>query len=303
MKEIFERYGVNQEALATALWSYVPNLLSALLVVFIAVIFYLITARLFEAALRGTHMQESLIKITVRSLYRSIVVIISLIFVLGELGVNVTAAIAGVGVLGLAIGFAAQQTIANILSGFGIFLDDLYRKGHWIKLADHYGEVADISLRTTKIRTLDNTLVSIPNSLITSSPLVNLSEQGKLRITANVSISHHESVEHARDVLLAAISGIKGVLKRPEPAVVVKQLGDSAIHLYVRIWVSEPGFEQRYFFLLNEVCKRALDEAGIDIPFPQQDIHIVQTVSKNKRKSVRSAASKLAKKNSASPLR
>ena len=286
MLEFIEKYGVSKTSIIDGVWSIVPNLLSALIVIFLCVLFYLVTSRIFEAALRTTHMQESLIKITVRSLYRGIVIIVSLIFVLGELGVNVTAAVAGVGVLGLAIGFAAQATIANILSGFGIFLDDLYRKGHWVKLADHYGEVVEISLRTTKIRTLDNTYISVPNSVVTSSPVINHSEQGKVRITANVLIAHDESIDHARAVLIEAVGAIKGVLKRPEPQVVVKELGDSAVHLYVRIWVSEPGFEQRYFFLLNEVCKKALDAAGICIPFPQSDVHLVSRLSKKPSKKI-----------------
>jgi small-conductance mechanosensitive channel len=193
MHEMFLKYGIDKQFVLDTLWTFIPSVLSALSVVFFSVLFYLITARIFEATLRRTPMQASLIKITVRSLYRGIVFIISLIFVLGELGVNVTAALAGVGVIGLAIGFAAQQTLANIFSGFGIFIDDLYRRGHWIKVGDHYGEVTDISLRTTKIRTLDNTVISVPNSTVSSSPIVNFSEQGILRISTVVrqkSTSH-----------------------------------------------------------------------------------------------------------------
>lgn len=284
MIEVLGRLGISKASIISTLWSFLPNIVSALAVLFFSVLFYLITARIFEAALRRTHMQASLIKITIRSIYRGIIIIISLIFVLGELGVNVTAALAGVGVLGLAIGFAAQTTIANILSGFGIFLDDLYRKEHWVRVADHYGEVADITLRTTKIRTLDNTYISIPNSVITSSPVINYSEQGKLRISTQIAISYEESIDHARAVLLEAVQTIPGVLKRPEPAVVVKQLAESSVHLYVRVWVKEPGFEQRYFFLLTEVCKKALDEAGIRIPFPQQDVHLIATKTKLTKK-------------------
>ena len=144
----------------------------------------------------------------------------------------------------------------------------------------HYGEVADITLRTTKIRTLDNTYISIPNSVITSSPVINYSEQGKLRITAHVSIGYNESVEDARTALITAVSSIKGVLKSPAPAVVVKELGESSVHLLVRVWVSEPGFEQRYFFLLTEMCKKALDDANISIPFPQHDVHLISSAKK-----------------------
>lgn len=285
MHEVFFRLGINKQFVIDTLWTFIPNVLSALSVVFFTVIFYLITARLIEAALRRTPMQPSLIKITVRSLYRGIVVIIALIFVLGELGVNVTAALAGVGVIGLAIGFAAQQTLANIFSGFGIFIDDLYRKGHWIKIGEHYGEVMDISLRTTKIRTLDNTVISVPNSNVSSSPIVNFSEQGVLRITTSVRIPYTESVEYTRKVLLSAVKKMKGVLKDPVPHVTVKQLGESGVDLYVRIFVAEPGYEQRYYYALTELCKSALDEAKIIVPFPQQDIHIVKEKPKKRKVS------------------
>ena len=289
MHSFLVHFGLDKQTLIEKLWTFAPRIVAALFVIMFAVLFYMVTARLIEAALRRTPMQSSLIKITVRSLYRGLIIIITLILVLGKLGINVTAALAGVGVVGLAIGFAAQATIANVLSGFGIFMEDLYRKGQWVRIADHYGEVADITLRTTKIRTLDNTYISVPNSLVTSSPVINYSKQGKLRITVNVSIGYKESIDEARAVLLEAVSGIKGVLKNPAPAVVVKELGESSVNLMVRVWVSESGFEQRYFFLLTEECKKALDKAGITIPFPQQDIHIIAAAKPTKQKGSKKA--------------
>ncbi len=281
MEEILVRLGLDKQSALGVLWSFVPNIVSAFVVVLLVITFYLITARIFEAALRKTTMQDSLVKITVRSLYRGLVIIVGLILVLGQLGINVTAAIAGVGVLGLAVGFAAQQTLANIFSGFGIFVDKLYTAGDWVRIDDNYGEVVHISLRTTKIRTLDNTFISVPNSLVTSSPITNYSEEGLLRITARVNIGYKESIDKARTALLKTVSDIKGVKKKPVPMVVVDKLGDSGVELLVRIWVDEPGFEQKYYFLLTEACKQALDKAKISIPFPQRDIHII---SETKRK-------------------
>lgn len=280
MEEFLVRFGLSEQSLFDILLAFVPNVVAAFVVVLLVLIFYLITARIFEAALHKTSMQESLIQITVRSIYRGAVIIIGFILVLGQLGINVTAAVAGIGVLGLAVGFAAQQTIANIFSGFGIFVDKLYAEGDWVRVADHYGEVVSISLRTTKIRTLDNTFISVPNSLVTSSPVTNHSEEGMVRITARVNIAHKESVERAREVLIKAALGIKGARKAPAPQVVVDKLSDSAVELLVRIWVSEPGFEQKYYFLLTEICKQALDAAKITIPFPQRDIHIISEKSK-----------------------
>lgn len=285
MEYLFSLLSFNDMTADELVASLIPNLFSSFVVIVIVIIFYLITARIFEAALRKTAMQESLIHITVRSLYRSVVIIVCLILVLSKLGINVTAAVAGIGVLGLAIGFAAQQTIANILSGFGIFLDRLYTAGDWVKVADNYGEVVNISLRTTKIRTLDNTFISVPNSLVTNSPVTNLSEEGMLRITVKVQIGFNDSIEKARKILLEEAKNIKGVLKKPAPAVVVNKIGEYSVELFVRVWVNEPGSEQAYFFLLTETCKKALKKARIAIPVPKQDVRLVKDKKEKVRKS------------------
>ena len=283
MLETLVRFALEEKNAPDILWAFSLNVLSAIGAVLLISVFYFSTAHLLEAALRKTSMQELLVKITVRSLYRGVVVIIGLILILGQLGINVTAAVAGVGVLGLAVGFAAQQTLANIFSGFGIFADKLFSTGDWVKIADNYGEIIAVTLRTTKIRTLDNSFVSIPNSLVTSSPVVNYSEAGMLRVTARVKIAYKESIDTARDALLAAAAQIKGVKKNPPPVVVVDELGESGVQLLVRIWVDEAGLEQKYFFELTEACKVALHGANITIPFPQRDIRIVEETPKKKR--------------------
>jgi small conductance mechanosensitive channel len=275
MHEVLVHFGLDKQHILGTLWALAPRFVAALIVILVAAVFYKITAWIFETLLRRTRLEAALVKIIVRSLYRGLVIIVVLVMVLGKLGVNVGAALAGVGVVGLAIGFAAQRTLANIFSGFGIFLDNIYHKGHWIQIAEHYGEVMDITLRTTKIRTLDNSIISVPNSSVSTSPVINYSEQGVLRITVVVRIPYSESVDRVRDVLLEAINSMKGALKRPAPHVVVKELADSGVDLYVRIFIQEAGQEQRYTYALAELCKETLDKAKITIPFPQRDIHIV----------------------------
>lgn len=267
--------GLTQEAIVNYLWGMTPGLVASLGVVLAGTVFYSVTARGLEAALKRTPMQRSLIRITVRSLYRGIIIAITFIFILSQLGINVTAALAGVGVVGIAVGFAAQATIANILSGFGIFIDHLFRAGDWVTIDGNYGEVVSITLRTTKIRTLDNTFVSIPNSVVTSSAVTNFTEQGMVRVTATVSIAYRESIDKARAVLVAAAQQIDGIRMEPTPEVVVDELADSGVVLKVRVWVDNPRFEERFRFILAEACKKALDEAGINIPFPQRDVHMI----------------------------
>ncbi len=276
MIEMFASWGITEESITDYLVSLLPHLTSAVIVLLLGALFYFITARLLEVALSRTPMQPSLIRIAVHSVYRGLVIVLTIIFMLGQLGINVTAALAGVGVLGIAAGFAAQQTLSNVFAGFGIFMDHLYKIGDWITVDDNYGEVVHISLRTTKIRTLDNTYVTIPNSVVTNSAVTNASERGMVRIAAIVAIPYSEKVEKARDVLVRAATKIEGVLQDPSPEVVVDELADSGVNLRVRIWIGNARQEQKYGFILTEVCKEALDEAGITIPFPQRDVHMIK---------------------------
>lgn len=271
--EFLAKIGLSKELFVSSFWSFVPNLAAAALTAILMVVFYSLTARVIKAGLLRTAMQPSLVEITVNSLYKWTVVIFGIILVLSQLGVDVTAAIAGVGVAGIAIGFAAKETLANIMSGFGIFIDHLYRRGDWVEIAGKYGQVKEITLRTTKIRTLDNIFIILPNAEVTMNPVVNYSEEGMVRITIPVGIAYKESIDNARQVITEAISSIEGVRTEPVPQVVVDELGDSSINLLVRVWVDDPGSDKHFRFALTEATKKALDATGIEIPFPQRVVH------------------------------
>ena len=274
MVAFLESYGISQEQITSYILSFVPNIISGVLVLVIFTGLNLLTRGPLRKALGRTSMQPSLIEITVKTLYKSTLFIIGFIMVLSQMGINVTAALAAVGVVGIAIGFAAKETLANILSGFGIFMDHLYQRGDWVEVAGEYGQVKAITLRTTKIRTLDNIFVIIPNGQVTQNPVTNFSEEGMVRVTAKIGIAYGASIDQARSVLVAAASAIDGVRTEPAPTVVVDGLGDSSVNLFVRLWVDDAGSDPFYRFTLTEVCKKALDEAGITIPFPQRDVHI-----------------------------
>lgn len=275
MINILEKIGYSQAEFTKAFWSFIPNVIFAVTAIIVTVIFYKISAHLIEAGLRRTAMQPSLIKITVHSIYKWTIFAIGFIFILGLLGIDVTAALAGVGIVSIAIGFAAKEALANVMSGFGIFIDKLFKHGDWVKVDGQYGEVIDITLRATKIRTLDNITITIPNALITSAPIVNYSGEATIRITVSVKIAYGASIEKARQVLLAAAASVKGISARPAPLVVVEELGDYGMHLLVRGWITDPSREPALRFALLEACKDALNKAKIEIPVPQQDVRII----------------------------
>jgi small conductance mechanosensitive channel len=185
-----------------------------------------------------------------------------------QLGVNIGAALAGLGVVGIAVGFAAQETIANMIAGFLIFWDRPFKVGDFITTEERYGEVREITMRTTRIRTMENTYVVIPNKQIIGDTLVNHSLYGEVRVNVPVGIAYKERIADARRVLLPVAQAIPGVLAVPPTEVVATALGESSVHLEVRVWTDDPALERRLFFQVLEASKAALDEAGIQIPFP-----------------------------------
>lgn len=193
---------------------------------------------------------------------------------LDQLGVNVAAAIAGLGIVGIAVGFAAQDSVANVISGFLIFLDKPFEAGDWVAVADQEGTVVEITLRSTRIKTPENTYVVIPNKMIIDQVLVNYSKHGVTRLNIPVGIAYKEYIPQAREVLLRAVKDLEHVLADPAPTVVVNQLGGSSVDLEVRVWVNDANTGQGVMANVVEVVKLALDEASIEIPFPHLQLFV-----------------------------
>ena len=186
------------------------------------------------------------------------------------------AALAGLGVMGIAVGFAAQDSLANIFAGLIIFIDKPFLGGDWVTVAGQYGEVSQITLRSTRIRTLNNTFVVIPNKTIIDEVLVNHSHHGAVRVDVPVGIAYKENIPEARKALLGAARSVPHVMSNPEPSVTVKGLGDSSVDMELRVWIAEANIEDPTFAAVMEAAKLALDDAGIEIPFPHMQLFIEQ---------------------------
>ena len=255
-------------ALATRLIAFVPDILVTILILIAFWLFFRVTRRPLRAALVHAGLHSKLVQLLVNSVYRYTILVFALVMALDQLGVNVGAALAGIGVVGIAVGFAAQDSLSNTIAGFMIFWDKPFEVGDWIEVEGQFGMVQDITLRSTRIRTPRNTYVVIPNQKIIDAVLENHSKQGELRVDVPVGIAYKEDVAHARRVLLASVSSLPGVRQDPPPSVVVKELGDSSVNLLVRVWVDRGEQIQATRFTLLESAKTALDAAGIQIPFP-----------------------------------
>jgi small conductance mechanosensitive channel len=255
-------------ALGTAIVTFLPRLLLAALILFLFWIGYRATRASLRQIMRRAHFDQSLIELLIDNLYRSALVVVAIVVAAGQVGINILPAIAGIGVVGVALGFAAQDSVANMISGFLIFWDKPFRVGDYVSVQEQYGRVTEITLRTTRIRTPSNSYVVIPNRKMIETTLINHSKNGGMRVEVPVTIESGESIQRARDVLLAAARRVEGVVPSPEADVVVKALGPIGSELVVRVWIDDAALDRPVLWRVTEACKEAMDAAGLKTPSP-----------------------------------
>lgn len=196
------------------------------------------------------------------------------ILALDQLGFNVTSLLAGLGVAGLALGFAAKDTLANFIAGVTILWDRPFRVGDRVEVDSEFGQVKKITLRSTRIHTNDNQVVIIPNQNIVNNKIINHTMQASLRLVVEFGIAYKEDLRQAREVILGLMKGDDRVRERPPPEVVVTELADSAVVMALRFWLKNPHQEVPLELEYLEKIKLALDDAGISIPFPHLTLFV-----------------------------
>lgn len=196
------------------------------------------------------------------------------IVVVSQLGVQTSTFIAVIGAAGLAIGMSLQGSLSNFAGGVLILLFKPFRVGDYISSSTGVdGTVKVIDIFNTRLVTPQNQLVIIPNGELSNSNITNYTELGTRRTWFDIGVSYDADLRKAKSILLDCIRSNEFAFTDPEPAVVVTSLGDSAINLSVRVTTSNENFWTMQEQLIIS-CKEALDKAGIEIPFPQTDIHI-----------------------------
>lgn len=202
-----------------------------------------------------------------------ILTVISAIILLDYFNIEVSGLVATLGIGSLAIALAAQATLSDTISGFVIMVDRPFRIGDRIEIQDlsTWGDVIDIGLRSTRIRTRDNRMVIVPNSVISKSLIVNHSyPDTQYRIQIQIGIAYGTDIEKARKVLVEAVSKVEGVLTEHPVEALFLEFGDSALIFRVRWWLDSYVDTRRMFDRVNTAMYNALNQAGIEIPFPQR---------------------------------
>ena len=210
--------------------------------------------------------------------------VIGIITLLGHFGVDISAMLATLGVGSLAIALAAKDTLADTISGFIIMIDRPFRIGDRIEIRDlgTWGDVVDIGLRSSRIRTRDNRTVIVPNSVIAKSLVVNHSyPDTQYRIQIHIGVAYGSDLELARRTMIEAVRSVEGVLPDHKIEALFLEFGDSALTFRVRWWIDSYVDTRRMFDRVNTALYNALNEAGIEIPFPHVDVHLAALPQKS----------------------
>lgn len=227
------------------------------------------TRRLVDSTQRISNTLAPVAGSTVR--YAGIV--LTLVIALGQIGVETTSLIAVLGAAGLAIGLALQGTLANVAAGVMLLLLRPFEAGDWIEAAGISGIAREIGLFTTRIDTFDNVSISVPNSTIWSSTVINHARHKNRRLDLDIGIGYGSDLDAAEKALLSLCDDPR-IHAEPAPVFLVTGYGDSAINVRLRLWADYDDL----FALnwdLNRRLKPVLDSYGIDIPFPQRVVHQV----------------------------
>ncbi|ERL55842.1 mechanosensitive ion channel family protein [Psychrobacter aquaticus] len=199
-----------------------------------------------------------------------LLLVLGLASVMAQFGFDIVSLVAGLGIVGLAVGFAAQSTLANFIAGITILLEQSFQVGDWIHINENEGRVVLIALRTTHILTRDNITIIIPNSNVASSEVTNLTSKNFIRFDISVRIAFEDDIETARQAILQVLADTEMVLNRPETSASVAEVGEYGVFFIVRFWVKPaavariPKIKEK----LREDIKRAFDKANISTPYP-----------------------------------
>lgn len=194
--------------------------------------------------------------------------------VLDQLGVNVVTLLAGLSIVGIAVGFAARDSLENFISGVTILLDRPFRVGDNIEVQDTFGAVEEITLRSTRIRTLNNEVAVMPNSEMIREKLINHTMLNTLRVTVPFGIAYKEYPQEAREVVLSLTEGDERLHPDHSPSVVVRELDDSSVNMELRLFIRNPKLEVPVRLDYIEKVREALREADIEIPFPHLQLFV-----------------------------
>ncbi len=212
----------------------------------------------------------------VENVTRIVIIVAAVMIVLSIWKINITPIIASAGIAGAAVAFAAKDTIANFFGGISVFVDKPFKIGDYIVLdKGERGEVVAIGVRSTRIKTRDDVQITIPNSIIANTKVINESAPiPNFRVRIPVSVAYGSNIDKVQDTLLQVAGQNENVIPEPSPRVRFREFGDSSLNFELLCWTKEPSLRGLTVHELNCEIYKTFAASGITIPFPQRDVHI-----------------------------
>lgn len=256
--ELFIQYGV--------------NILAAIVILFIGNIIVKTISNSVAKLLEKKQMDQAVVHF-ISSLVRYVLFVIVLIAALGKVGVQTASVVAVIGAAGLAVGLALQGSLANFAAGVLIVAFRPFKAGDYVEIGGVAGSVESIQIFQTVLTTPDNKMIVVPNGSVISSAIVNYSRHATRRIDYVIGVSYKADLKKTKEVITRVLESESRLLQTPAPTVGVVALADSSVNFVVRPWVKTAEYWDVYFDLLQAI-KEGLDAEGIEIPFPQMDVHL-----------------------------
>ncbi|MFH0257392.1 small-conductance mechanosensitive channel MscS [Vibrio rumoiensis] len=251
---------------------YGVNIISAIIILFIGNIVVKTIGNSVAKVLEKKQMDQAVVHF-ISSLVRYVLFVIVLIAALGRVGVETASVVAVIGAAGLAIGLALQGSLANFAAGVLIVAFRPFKAGDYVEIGGVAGSVESIQIFQTVLTTPDNKMIVVPNGSVIGSAIVNYSRHATRRIDYVIGVSYKADLKKTKEVILRVLESESRLLQTPAPTVGVVALADSSVNFVVRPWVKTADYWNVYFDLLQAI-KEGLDAEGIEIPFPQMDVHL-----------------------------
>ena len=247
------------------------TLIPALIVLVAGALIIRLILRLYDTASRKSNMEKAA-RGFIRSLLRILLWILLVIILLTSLGVGLGSIVAVLSVVSLAISLAVQNELANVVSGMTVLITRPFKAGDYVQIAGQTGTVQDVRIFYTCIVTSDNRYVSIPNSNVTATEIVNFSALGKRRLEIKVAVSYDSPPELVRSTLLALANQPQALLT-PAPIAFIDDYGDSAITYTLQVWVKAEDYLSMRICITDQIHE-AFRQAGIELTYPHLNVHI-----------------------------
>ena len=253
--------------------TYGPKLVGAILVWVVGSMVIKIMVKGFEKFLTKREIDPSL-QPFLRGIVKNLLRVMLAISVLGMLGIQMTSFVAILGSAGLAVGMALSGTLQNFAGGVMILIFKPFKNGDLIEAQGHSGVVSEIQIFNTILKTPTNKTIIIPNGGLSTSSMVNYSAEEFRRVDWTFGIGYGDKTDNAKEVLTRLMKEDSRIINNPEPPfVAVSELGDSSVNFAVRAWVKAEDY-WGVFFDMNEKVYNTFDKEGLNIPYPQMDVHL-----------------------------